>query len=76
MVTTLQRELYTLDMLRDEARALIFQGVVNGQQPIGTLCRYVSEREWACVEITLEDNEFLPRDRICDLFSQERWDAD
>jgi hypothetical protein len=76
MVTTLQRKIYTLDMLRDEARELICRGVVDRQQPIYTLCRYIPEREWECIEIDLEENEFLLRDRIIDLLSQERWDDD
>lgn len=74
--TTLQNKLYTLDTLRDEARALVDQGVVNRQQPIYALCRYIPGREWECFEIALEENEFLQRDHIIDLFSHERWEED
>ncbi|MEO0538950.1 MAG: DUF4327 family protein [Cyanobacteria bacterium P01_A01_bin.123] len=76
MVTTLQKKIYTLEMLRDEARELVYQGVVDRQQPIYTLCRYIPEREWVCIEIDLAENEFLLRDRIIDLLGQERWEED
>lgn len=76
MAASLKRKIYTLDMLRDEARELVERGMVNRQQPIYTLCRYVPGREWECFEIELEKNEFLQRDRIIDLLSKERWEAD
>jgi hypothetical protein len=76
MATMLQSKIYTLDMLRDEARALVNQGVVNRQQPIYTLCRYIPEREWECIEVDLEGSEYLLRDRIIDLLAEERWEVD
>ena len=76
MATSLKRKVYTLDMLRDEARELVDRGMVNRQQPIYTLCRYVPGREWECFEIELEKNEFLQRDRIIDLLSKECWETD
>lgn len=76
MVTMLHSKIYNLDMLRDEARELVNQGVVNRQQPIYALCRYISEREWECIEVDLEDSEYLLRDRIIDLLAAERWEED
>ena len=76
MSTTTYEKIYDLDMLRDEARNLVNQGRVNRQQPIYTLCQYISEREWACIEVNLAENEFLMRDRIIDLLSREEWDED
>lgn len=76
MVTTLQKWIYTFDMLRDEARELVHQGVVDRQQPIYTICRYIPNQEWECLEIDLEDNEFLLLDRICDLLGNEAWESD
>lgn len=76
MVTTVQKKVYTLDMLRDEARALVEKGLVDRQQPIYALCRYVPGREWECFEVQLEENEFLLRDHIIDLLSHERWEED
>lgn len=64
---------YTLDMLRDEARQLIERGMVNQQQPIFTLCNYISAREWPYVELELERNDFLLRDRLVDLIDQKEW---
>ena len=74
--TTLQKKIYTLDMLRDEARALVDKGTVNRQEPIYTLCRYIPGREWECFEIELEESEFLQRDHIVDLLSHESWEDD
>ena len=70
------QKIYTLDMLRDEAYELIVQRRITRQQPIHTLCRFISKREWECVELTLEENEFLMRDKIVDLLAQERWEED
>ncbi|CAN5823662.1 DUF4327 family protein [soil metagenome] len=74
--TKLQKNIYTLDMLRDEARALVDKGAVTRQEPIYTLCRYIPGREWECFKIELEENEFLQRDHIVDLLSQESWEED
>ena len=76
MVTTLNGKTYTLDMLRDEVQELVNQGIIDRQQPIYTLCRYIPEREWECIEINLEESEFLPRDCIIDLLSKEVWRDD
>ncbi|MGB3295272.1 MAG: DUF4327 family protein [Phormidesmis sp.] len=76
MNATTYKEIYDIEMLRDEARNLIAQGRVNRQQPIYALCQYISEREWACIEINLTENEFLMRDRIIDLLSREQWHED
>ncbi|AFY47712.1 hypothetical protein Nos7524_1851 [Nostoc sp. PCC 7524] len=67
---------YDIEFIKDEARQLVSKGVVNRQQPIYTLCKYVSEREWPLFELELEKNEFLLRDRIIDLLSHERWEED
>ncbi len=74
--TKFQKKIYTLDMLRDEVRALVDKGTVTRQQPIYALCRYISGREWECFEIELEENEFLQRDHIADLLSHENWKED
>lgn len=66
-VSNLFAQQYTLDMLRDEARQLVEKGVVNCQQPIFTLCRYIPSREWPYLECELENCEYLLRDRIIDL---------
>ncbi len=76
MTTTTYKNIYNLDMLRDEARELVRQGRINRQEPIYALCRYISDREWECIEIDLADSEFLMRDHIIDLLSHERWEED
>ena len=76
MATTLRKRTYTLEMLRDEVASLINQGKVSRQQPIYTLCRYISDQEWECVELDLEEHEYLLRDRIIDLLSNEVWQND
>ncbi|NEP15802.1 MAG: DUF4327 family protein [Leptolyngbya sp. SIO4C1] len=67
---------YSFSSIQDEARELVYQGVVSRQQPIYTLCRYIPAREWAFVEGALEENGFLLRDRISDLMGREDWDSD
>ncbi|MGC1309108.1 MAG: DUF4327 family protein [Phormidesmis sp.] len=71
-----QKKIYTLDMLRDEVRALVDKGIVTRQEPIHTLCRYIPGREWERFEIELEENEFLQRDHIVDLLNHESWEQD
>ena len=67
---------YSIDVLRDEARQLIETGVVNRQQSIYTLCKYIPAREWITVEHQLERNDYLLRDPIGDLVSYDRWEND
>ena len=76
MIAQLRPRVYTLDMLRDEARALVDKRFVDRQQPIHALCRFVPEEGWKCVEVALEADEFLLRDRIVDLLAQETWEND
>lgn len=67
---------YSLDIIQEEARQLVKKGLVTRQQPIYTLCQYIPGRDWVCVELELERNEFLLRDRIIDLLGREDWDDD
>ncbi len=67
---------YTIDMLRDEVRQLVDKGSLSRQQPIYVLCQYIPAREWVCVECELEKCDYLLRDRIGDLLSNETWDND
>lgn len=67
---------YTIDLLRDEARQLVERGSIDRQQPIYVLCQYIPAREWVCVEVELEQCDFLLRDRIGDLIGSEQWDND
>lgn len=67
---------YNIDALKEEARQLVEKGLVDRQQPIYALCKYIPGREWLCVELELESNEFLLRDRIIDLLGSEDWKED
>ncbi|HEY9625166.1 MAG TPA: DUF4327 family protein [Crinalium sp.] len=72
----LQSIQYSINLIRDEARQLVQQGIVSRQQPIYVLCKYIPVREWAYVESELEKSSFLLRDRIGDLLGHEEWDND
>jgi uncharacterized protein YqgQ len=67
---------YDIDVIKEEARHLVKKGIINRQEPIYALCKYIPGREWVCVELELEKNEFLLRDRIIDLLGREDWEED
>ncbi|MCW5312677.1 DUF4327 family protein [Nostoc sp. KVJ3] len=71
MNTTLE---YDIQVIKQEALQLVKNGVVNRQQPIYTICKYIPYRNWANFELELEKNEFLLRDRIIDLLNHECWE--
>ena len=73
MMTTVR---YSLDVIRDEARQLVDNGLLQRQQPIYNLCQYIPASEWLEVERELELNDFLLRDRIIDLLGKEEWEED
>ena len=73
MVTSVQ---YSIDVIKDEARQLVNKGLLTRQQPIYTLCQYIPACEWVCIEIELEKNDFLLRDRLVDLLGREDWQED
>jgi uncharacterized protein (DUF342 family) len=67
---------YDLEVLKEEARQLLKKGKVERNQPIYMLCKFIPERDWVCIELELEENEFLLRDKIIDLLSHEEWVED
>ncbi len=73
MMPTLQ---YSIALIQDETRHLVKAGAVERWQPIYSLCRYLPSREWESVELELERNGFLLRDRIVDLLGREDWTED
>jgi hypothetical protein len=73
MVTSVQ---YSIDAIKDEARQLVTKGLLTRQQPIYTLCQYIPACEWVGIEIELEKNDFLLRDRLVDLLGREEWESD
>ncbi len=67
---------YDIDVIKEEARQLIKKGLIDRQQPIYSLCKYIPGRDWVCVELELEENDYLLRDRIIDLLGREDWHED
>ncbi len=67
---------YSLKIIRDEARQLVEEGLLQRQQAIYNLCQYIPASEWLEVERELELNEFLLRDPIIDLLGKEEWEDD
>ncbi len=67
---------YDIDVIKEEALQLVKKRLVNRQQPIYTLCKYIPYRDWVSFELELEKNEFLLRDRIIDLLNHESWEDD
>ncbi|MBW4565130.1 MAG: DUF4327 family protein [Mojavia pulchra JT2-VF2] len=67
---------YGIQLIKEEARQLVKKGLLNRQQPIYTLYQYIPGRDWDSIELELESNEFLLRDRIIDLLSCEDWQQD
>ncbi|BAZ06356.1 DUF4327 family protein [Calothrix sp. NIES-3974] len=73
MATTVK---YDLEVLRAEARQLVEKGKVKRNDPIYALCKFIPGRDWVCIELELEENDFLLRDKIIDLLAQEEWTED
>jgi uncharacterized protein YqgQ len=67
---------FSLEIMKDEIKALVEKGTISRQQPIYSLARYIPAREWLNVEKQLEQKDFLLRDRIADLLGTEKWDND
>ena len=67
---------YDLEVIKEEARQLVNKGLVRRNQPIYALCQYIPGRDWVCVELELEENDFLLRDKIIDLLGREDWIED
>ncbi|MEL6136527.1 MAG: DUF4327 family protein [Cyanobacteria bacterium J06628_6] len=67
---------FSIQTIKDEVRALVTTGTVNRYQRIYTLCRYFPLRDWLQIEQILESHDYLLRDSVSDLISQEQWPND
>ena len=67
---------YSIGEIKDEARQLIGAGKIDRHQPIYVLCQFIPSREWIHVQCELENNDYLLRDRICDLLAKDQWTED
>ena len=72
----LQATIYNIDTIKDEIRELVDKGKLRSNEPICHVCKFISPREWICVECELEKNDYLPRDWIIDLIGDEKWNED
>ncbi|NCO75949.1 MAG: DUF4327 family protein [Cyanobacteria bacterium] len=66
----------TIELIRDEIRALLERGTISRHQRIYSLANYIPPREWLSIEKQLEEKDYLLRDRIGDLLGVENWDND
>ena len=69
-------KVYTLDMLRSEARELVYRRMLTRQDTIAALRRYLPKREWQQIEALLEQHELLTREPIETLLCKEDWSED
>lgn len=67
---------YSLEVVKEEAKQLVEAGTLDRKQPIYALCRFIPPGEWECVELELEENDYLLRDQIADLLGREDWSND
>lgn len=67
---------YSIELIRDEARHLVENGTLSTQHSIAAICRFFPERERLHIEHELELNQYLLRDRLCELVTDLRWDND
>lgn len=67
---------YSIGEIKHEVRYLVETGKIDPHQPIYVLCQFIPPREWICVECELENNDYLLRDRICDLLGKDCWSED
>lgn len=67
---------YSIGAIRDEARDLVERGSLDRHQCLLSLCKFFPEREWESVERELELNQYLLRDCIFDLVTNEEWATD
>ena len=71
-----QVAIYSLSFIKDEVQELLRQGLISRHQSIYTLRWYIPNRDWDEIELELERNNFLSRDRIIDLMDNEEWRED
>jgi len=73
VASTVHSFTFSIGMIQDEVRALVTAGVVSRCQRLYALCQHFPLRDWLQIEIVLEAHDYLLRDCIGDLISQEHW---
>lgn len=71
MLQTRQR--YSIQIIKEEARALVAQGVLGRHVQLYSLSRFFDSEDWEDIEQLLTLNEYLLRDSVSDLIGQECW---
>jgi hypothetical protein len=64
------------DVIQDEVRHLVQEGIICRCDPIYKLCNCFPAREWPAVEQELQKRDFLLRDHVIDLLGPETWSDD
>lgn len=76
MISTATAKHYSIDIIRQEATALVQMGAIALNQPIRILFEYLPARQWNFVESELELHDYLLRDRVVDLVGDIKWNSD
>ncbi len=76
ITTTIASVRYSLDVIKEEVSYLLNRGVIYRQQRIYILLEHFPARDWNILESELEENGYLLRDRIGDLYACEQWTND
>ncbi len=69
-------KILSISAIREETLNLMAKGSLSRNQPIHTLSRFYSDREWSLIEQELEINQYRLGDRISDLVGREEWTWD
>ena len=73
---TAQQPTFSIGMIQDEVQALLAAGTIRRCQRLYTLCQHFPLRDWLQIEQVLESHDYLLRDAVGDLISQEHWSND
>lgn len=71
MLQTRQR--YSIQIIREEVRALVAKGALRKHVQLYSLSRFFNSEDWSDIERLLTLNEYLLRDSVYDLIGQESW---
>ncbi|MGK7897017.1 MAG: DUF4327 family protein [Xenococcus sp. (in: cyanobacteria)] len=64
------RDRYSIDEIKNEARQLVECGAVDDQQPIWVLCEFIAPGKCLEMEEEIEKNHYLLREHIADLITK------
>ena len=76
VASTVQPSSFSIAMIQDEVHALVTTGAISRCQRLYALCQHFPLRDWLQIERILESHDYLMRDCVGDLISQECWSND